>query len=209
MQLAFLKIKSIFCLLLLLIATAPAMAQSASDERKVFIDLNTGFSVTENSFTETWDAYPALRLNLRLPFYAGRIEGGLRYTRFEGHAPTSTDSDFRSIYIYLGYSYPFKITSRYSISPTLHFGNNLMIFDESEVFTNQSSTERYATDQTESELTYELALRNQFQIFDRWYLHAVLSYNRTFTYYPLSVTFFSIGISYSFPQPGWLKNIIK
>ncbi len=202
-------IRKLLTFIILLAWSTPVHAQTNSDIEKVYIDLNTGFSIIQNSFTDTWDPYPALRLNLRLPFYAGQLEGGVRYTRFEGYAPTPTDSDFHSFYLYVGYSYPFEINSWFRIAPVIRFGSNLMVFDEAEVYTNKKGTEQFITDKAESEFAYELALRNQFQITDGWYIHAVLSYTRTFTYYPLSVTLFSVGISYSFSQPDWLKDFIQ
>lgn len=182
---------------------------SAQPGEQVFIDLDTGFSIIHNSFTDTWDPYPAAHVNFRVPFYSGQLEAGIRYTRFEGSAPTTTDSDFHSIFLNVGWNYPINITSRYQISPAVRFGNNLMLFDESEVFINNSGTERFITDQRESEFAYELALRSQFQLSKRWYINATLSYNRTLTFFPLPVTLFSVGISRSFQQPLWLKNFIK
>lgn len=84
-----------------------------------------------------------------------------------------------------------------------------MIFDAPAVFTNNSGTEQFVTDQSESEFSYELALQNRLQISDRWALHFTLSYNRTLTYYPLSSTFLSVGISRSFVQPTWLQTFFK
>ncbi len=201
--------KQTFCLLVSILWAVSASAQGKTDTEKVYIDVNTGFSIVSNSFTRTWNPSPSFHVNVRLPFYAGQIEGGLRYIRFNSYVPTQTDSDFHSLFFHVGYNYPFKITSWYHLAPVFRFGTHLMVFDDVEVYTNQRGTERFTTDKMESEFAYELALRNQFQIANRLYLHAVLSYNRTFTYYPLPVTLFSIGISYSFPEPSWLNDFIK
>lgn len=202
-------LKQLFCILLCLMISQAAVAQSTTAAEKVFIDINTGFTFIENSFTQTWEAQPAWHVNLRIPFYAGQVEGGVRYTRYKGYAPSTTDSDFTSYYFYVGYSYPIEIFSWYQIAPVVRVGNNLMFFDEAEVYIYKTGTERFVTDKRESEFAYELALRNQFQLTDRWFIHASLSYNRTLTYYPLPVTVFSVGISYAFPQPDWLKDFIQ
>lgn len=203
-------IKRLAVVLLLLCWGNRSMAQSTElEDERFFIDLNTGLSVINNSFTDTWDPSPAGHLNFRLPFYAGQLETGLRYTRFNGNAPSEEDSDFHSIYIHLGWNYPINVSSWYQISPTLRFGNHLMLFDESVVFTNNSGTERFITDQSESEFAYELALQNQIKLHDHWYINATISYNRTLTFFPLPVTLFSIGITRSFTQPTWFKTFIR
>ncbi len=127
--------------------------------------------------------------------------------RFNGMAPTDTDSDYNSFFLHLGWFYPFQITEQYQIMPGIRFGGNLMIFDESETF--ERGPFRYVTDANEAEFAYELTLRNQYQITERLYLHATVSYNRTLTYFPLPLTMISGGISFSFDQPQWLKNFVQ
>jgi hypothetical protein len=84
-----------------------------------------------------------------------------------------------------------------------------MIFDSSNIFTNQAGTEEFVTDQTESEFAYEFALRNGIRLSKHWQLNATLSYNRTLTFFPLSVTRISVGITYAFNEPEWLKDFVK
>lgn len=206
----FVMIKRLAVIFLLLCCGNKGVAQTTElQDERLFVDLNTGLSVINNSFTDTWEPSPAGHLNVRLPFYTGQLEAGLRYTRFNGNAPSKKDSDFHSIYIHLGWNYPINVSSWYQVSPTLRFGNHLMLFDESAVFTNNAGTERFVTDQSESEFAYELALQNQIQLSDHWYINATVSYNRTLTFFPLPVTLFSIGITRSFTQPTWLKKFIR
>lgn len=202
--------KQVFCIILWIMAGGIALAQTNSTTKKVFIDLNTGFSIANNnSFTNTWDPLPAIHLNIRIPFYVGKFEGGARFIRYDGFAPSEMDSDFSSVFMYVGYGVSFKISSWYRIEPVIRFGNNLMIFDHAEVFVNNAGTEKFVTDKKESEFAYELVLRNQVQISSNWYVNTEISYNHTYTYYPLPVTLFTVGISYSFPQPRWLKDIVQ
>lgn len=187
-----------------------AGAQAQQSQKDVFyVDLNTGFSLINNSFTEMWDPAPAAQLNIRIPYHATQLEVGLRYTRFEGDAPSDEDSDFQSFFFHLGFNYQIRVTQDYHIAPTLRVGNNFMIFNESAVFTNNSGTERFVTDQAESEFSYELALQNHINLSDKWSVNATISYNRTLTFYPLRVTLFSVGITRSFSQPFWFKKFIK
>ncbi len=205
-------VKRALFFILLLYCSSNIFAQSSvstDKEDSFFIDLNSGISIAQNSFTNTWDPYPSLDFALRPAFYSGYLEAGARYTRFEGMAPTLTDSDFNSLFLYVGWSYPIAISSQFSIAPAIRFGNNLMIFDQAEVFTNESGSQRFVTDTTENEFAYEFALRGQLQITGRWHIHAELSYNRTITEFPLPVGLLSAGLSYAIPQPNWLNRILR
>src|SRR5699024_10257196 len=202
--------KQLFCVFLWLMLTATAYAQSNSSNSAVYIDLNTGFLFSNNKeFGNTWRSFPALHANIQIPFYASRVEAGVRFTRYNGYTATEPDADFSSFYFYVGYGYPFKITSWYNLMPVFRLGRNLMLFDESAVYVNNDASEKFITDQSESEIAYELVLRNQLKITNRWFLNAELSYNHTFTYHPIPVTLFTIGVSYSFSQPHWLQDIIQ
>lgn len=202
-------IKWFLFIFFLLVIGISSFAQPVQQSKEhVYIDFNSSFSIVENSFTQTWDPLPGLQLNVRAPFYAGQLEAGLRYTRFMGSAPSETDSDFHSVFAHIGWNYPVKITSRFEIDPSIRFGNHFMLFDESAVFTNNSGSERFVTDQSESEFAYEISLRNQFSLTENWHLSASISYNRTLTFFPLPVTLFSLGVSRSFEQPRWLKKFI-
>ena len=121
-------------------------------------------SVSETSFTEVWEPSQSLKINIRVPFYESQLEAGARHTYFNGNAPSETNSDFRSIFLHLGYLYPVDISPSVSISPLLRFGGNLMKFDEPEIFTNPESGEDFITDTSEFEFTYEIGLLSQFQI---------------------------------------------
>lgn len=201
-------IKKALLLLLFILAGRAGLAQpSGTGNQDILINLNTGLSVVNNSFTNTWEPKPALHLNMQVPFYRTRLEAGARYMRFNGMTATETDSDFNSFFLHLGWLYPVHLTPKIKIMPGLRFGGNLMLFDESETY--ESGPFRYVTDPNEFEFAYEIALRNEFQLSDHFYLHATVSYNRTLTKIPLPVTLISAGVSFSFDQPTWLENFVK
>lgn len=203
-------IKKLLPLLAILYGSAviPASAQPVPGApQPMKLSVHSGTVLSSNEFTQTWSPRPGLHLNLRVPYHRIYLELGSRYMRFEGEAPTETDSDFHSILFYLGAAYPVAVTERFSISPAVRFGNNLMIFDEPEVF--EKGSFRFKTDPAEMEFSYELALRNEFMITDRWSVHAALSYNRTLTNFAIPLTMISAGVSYAFPEPRWLKNFLQ
>lgn len=201
-------IKKVLLLLLFILAGRAVSAQpSRTSNQDILINLNTGLSVVNNSFTDTWKPKPSLHLNIQVPFYRTRLEAGARYMRFNGMASTETDSDFNSFFLHVGWLYPVNLTPKFKIMPALRFGGNLMLFDESETY--ESGSFRYVTDPNEFEFAYEIALRNEFQLSDHLYLHTTVSYNRTLTEIPLPITLISAGVSFSFDQPTWLKNFVQ
>lgn len=201
-------IKKVLLLVLFLFASRAGWAQpSGTGNQNIIVNLNTGLSVANNSFTNNWEPKPALYLNVQVPFYRTRLEAGARYMRFNGMAPTETDSDYNSFFLHLGWLYPIQLAPKFKMMPALRFGGNLMLFDESETY--ESGPFRYVTDPNEFEFAYEIALRNEFQISEHFYLHATVSYNHTLTEIPLPVTLISAGVSFSFDQPTWLKNFVQ
>ena len=196
-------------MLLLFVAINVIAQSSKSGTKKMFIDVGSGLSIAGNSFTDTWDPSPSLQLNIRAPYHGSQLEAGVRYIRFQGYAPTPTDSDFHSVFFHVGWLYPIHLSEQFTVSPVVRFGGNLMAFDEPEVFTSPNGAHEFVTDPREFEFTYELALRNQLQITSQWYIHATLSYNRTLTEIPLPLTMISAGISYSIDQPKWIKTLLQ
>lgn len=184
-----------------------ACGQSLNKDNAIFIGFNTGISVIENSFTNEFSPSPAVSLNIGFPYLSGQLEGGVRYLRFDGHAHTKVNSDFKSFYIYGGYYYPFRITDWYELGPALRIGYKLLYFQEARVYKDE--TFRYKTEMVEGEFAYELALRNQFRISNHLFIQASILYNHTYTNIPLPLTMVSVGISYAFSEPEWIKTIIK
>lgn len=194
-------------LLFLLPPTNTAHSQSLNNDNAIFIGVNGGLSPIENSFTKEFTPSPAVSFNISFPYLAGRLEGGIRYIHFDGHANTNVNSDFKSFYIYAGYYYPFKITDWYSLGPVLRIGYILIYYQDRRIYTDGPF--QYKTERVEGEFAYEFALRNQFQISNHLLLQASIFYNHTYTNIPLPLTMVSVGISYAFSEPEWFKTIIK
>lgn len=180
---------------------------------KAFNQLTIGISapqsISENQFTNSWDPSGGAQLFLQTPFYAGYLEGGLRYLRFNHSEEQPTYSDFHSTFIYLGWGYPFELTPKLSIGPKIRFGNNQMLYDEAMIYSEPGSSFAYDFDDNESEFTYELVLHTRYKLSEKWKAHAEIALNRTMTYHPLQLTFITVGFSYSFATPSWFKDFLK
>lgn len=180
---------------------------------KAFDQLTIGISapqsISENRLTNSWDPSPGAQLFLQTPFYAGYLEGGLRYLRFNHSEEQPSYSDFHSTFIYFGWGYPFELTSKLSAGPKIRFGNHQMLYDEAMIYTKPGSSFVYDFDDNESEFTYELVLHTRYKFTEKWKAHAELALNRTITYHPLQLTFITFGFSYSFATPSWFKDFLK
>lgn len=207
--------KQIFLLPLLLgsffflIACTPRAFSQDTAFEQLTVKLSTPHTVSESRLTKHWDPAPGIQLNLQTPFYAGYLEGGVRYIRFNNADNRPSYSDFHSAFVYLGWGYLFELTSKLGVGPQLRFGNNLMLYDEPKVYTSSNTSFAYDFDDTESEFAYELLLHTQYEFSRSWKAHAELAFNRTMTYHPLRLTFITVGFSHSFDTPSWFKSIFK
>lgn len=195
-------------LILLLAMPADGFSQNEAFQR-LAVGGYLGHSFSENTLTESWDPSPSLQFNLQTPFYAGLLEGGIRYTRFDNSPDYPSYSDFHFTFVYIGWGYLFDIGNKFSAGPLLRFGNTFFHFDEAKIYTPPNSSSGYNFDTNESEFTYELLLHNEFRITPNWNIHAELVYNRTLTFHPIKLASISVGLTYSFDSPSWFQKVFK
>lgn len=198
--------KILFICYLIFLAEGGAQAQS-NHLKHIYLDLDAGLSVAENSFTRSWDQPFTFNLESRIDFYNGQLGGGIRYARFNASQQLGEAAGFQSFFAYLGWEYILNISEHWGLQPGLRFGNNFMLFDEAQTFTAPWT---YTLDDEESEFSYELFLRTNVNIpRTSWSIYATFSYNRTLTYHPLSTGLISIGVSRSFNTPSWVKEVFE
>lgn len=188
-------------------------ATSAYAQHEAFETISTGvfagYTVTGNDLLDNWDSKPSLQFIVRTPFYAGNLETGLRYTRFT-HAPEYPSySDFRTTYIFLGWGYDFTFSEHFRVGPLFRFGTKFFHYAEAKLYPSPSGTWNYAFDSSESEFAYELILRGEYHLSEKFSVFADYSYNRTLTYHPIRLNYLSAGIMYTFDSPNWLKKVLR
>lgn len=194
--------------LLLLIGTSAGFSQNNTFQ-SLQVGFNTAYSLSNNSFTRSWNPSPSAQLNIQIPFYLGLIEGGLRYTRFNNSAEQPLYSDFHSAFIYLGWGKLFALVQKLNTGPVLRFGNTFFRYDEPKTYTNQNTSFVYSFDTEESEFTYEVLIRTEYQFSKRWTMHSELTMNRIKTFEPVQLTLVTFGFSLSLDSPAWLQKVMK
>jgi hypothetical protein len=184
-----------------------SIAQQA-DFDQLLIGVSASESISKNPLTKRWDPSTGIKFSVQTPFLSGRLEGGIRYMRFDNSNNYPTYSDFHSTYIHLGWGYLLKLSSAFKLGPVLRIGNHHLYYDEAMTYQRPNGFE-YRFDDNESEFAYEISLISEYNITKNWRLQADLAYNRTLTYHPLQQTLVSIGLAYSFDTSSWLKDFLK
>ena len=177
---------------------APALADAA---RAPFDTLETGLHYTgvtgENEFHDYWEQGAGLELWALTPFYAGDIKLGARYLYNRGKQQTTPD--YNSLFLYLGWSYPLRVTERGTIHPGAALGGNIMSFD-----TEEGAGIRY-----ETEAAAELFARLGIRTYGRWRVNVATGWQTMFTYRRIDSWYFSAGLSRDFGMPGWLRGFLE
>lgn len=199
----------LFLLCLLCNISIPHANSQNSAFQELSVGINLGQEIGGNELLKSWETEPGIHFNIQTPFFTGTIDGGIRHSRFNSSPDFPTYSDFQSTYLYLGWGYSFDLSERFSTGPVLRFGNTFYKFDEAKLYPSPNSDWAYNFDTRESEFSYEVLLRSEYQILQRWKAHAEISYNRTLTYHPVQLTFLTVGFSYSFDTPSWFQNVLK
>lgn len=164
--------------------------------------------LAENSFTQNWRADPVAGILFAIPFYAGELQAGLRYTRFRSSG-RNRFSDFHAFYARIGWGYTLPLSDRFLLRPVISLGNNYMRFDRPVSYTRPGADWSFTFDRSESEIAWEGAVSLQFRLDPAWSLHASLAYNHTLTFHPLRQILLTAGISRSLETPRWLKKFLK
>ncbi|MEX0661434.1 MAG: hypothetical protein WEA58_08400 [Balneolaceae bacterium] len=200
------KAKRAFLLILLLgLITQISSAQNAFNTFDV--GLSGDFIINNNTLLDNWNPTNGATLEARSPYFRGEMEVGVRYVYFfEGQFE---NSGFRSIFLFIGWSHPFSIADRLTVSPGFRLGNHFMWQDNTREYFAEPAGDPFVFHRNESEFAYEVQLRAAYQFTERTKLQLSTSYNRTAIEIPLSLVYAEIGVSRTFHSPKWLQKLVK
>ncbi|MCW9709216.1 outer membrane beta-barrel protein [Fodinibius salsisoli] len=203
--------------LITILAVSASLSYGQQDSyRQLSLDVGGATSILENTFSQHWNPSPSLHLGGRINYHLGNLEAGVRYTDYSANDPSyegrnpAEEVRFTSYFVYIGWEYPFTLSEGLTFAPGLRFGNNFLTFKNTKTYPPDGSFGEYVFDPKESEFTYELLTRLEYSLGDSpWALYSTFSYSRTLTYHPMTVGLLSVGVSYSFSTPGWIKNFLQ
>jgi len=194
-------------LLLCLIFSTTGMVNAQKAFEKVDIALGGDLIFAGNSIMNHWDASPGFSLGFWSPYHKGEFEAGARYIRYNEYS--FADSGFRSVFVYLGWHYPFRLSGRLSLAPGFRIGNHFLYQDNAREYYADPPGDPFVFHEDESEFAYEAGLRVQYKISANYSIYLNSSYNRTLLAIPYSVAHTTIGLSRRFSTPAWLQKIAR
>lgn len=197
--------KAFLLILLLVLMTQIGNAQNAFDTFDAGISGNV--IINNNSLLDNWNPFAGTVLEARTPYYTGELEAGVRFNYFS--EDQFENSGFRSIFLFIGWSYPFDVTDRLTLSPGFRLGNHFMWQDSTKEYYAEPAGNPFVFHRNESEFAYEFQIRAAYQITAQTKLQVSTSYNRTAINIPLTLVYAEVGIAQTFNSPDWLKNLVK
>jgi hypothetical protein len=195
--------KKLFCpiiLISLLLSVQDLAAQEAYNELQLTV---TGHRMMAGTtIYDSWKPSPGIGFELSLPYYAGNLELGIRYLRFDEYE--FENSGFHSHYVFAGWSYRYYTSEQVSVTPAIRLGNKFMLHDQDMIYGGE-----YRFSREESEISYEVQLRIQIDMSRHTAFYIGGAYNRTIFNIPFSAWYGSVGLSAKLQTPTWLRKFLK
>lgn len=181
-------------------ASQYSYGQDAFSEVKLTLTANKIMS--GNTILKSWEPTEGIGFELATPYYFGSLETGYRYLRFNELA--FENSGFHSHYVFFGWHYNYLASEEVSIATGIRFGKQLMQHDEDMIYGGE-----YRFTREESEFSYELHFRMQFELSRNIELYVGTAYNRTIFNIPFAAFYGTAGLTFKFQSPGWVKNLLQ
>lgn len=158
--------------------------------------LELGAITNRSGLHRFWQAEAVPTLIVDLPFYRGQVQAGWQMTTFrkvDDEVP-----NFNAHFIFLGWGLNRPLPGGLSIAGGIQTGSVLMIFQ------GVSSYARH-----ESELGTALYAVLRYHPRQHWSARINLLRQRIHTRIPISLTYVSVGLGYSFKTPQWLCDFLQ
>jgi hypothetical protein len=179
------------------LSSTPILALGAAAYDTLEVGGHYTLNTNRNEYHDFWDAGKGAELYLTTSFHTGNLWFGVRYLNNSSKSPDIPD--FRSSFIYTGWSYPLFSPWRLQVEPGVSLGADVF-FVEGE----KNSGLKY-----EMEVAGELFVRTSYRLSDNWRLNVAGGSHLMFTHRRIKLSFVSTGISRSLSIPGWMRGFLK
>lgn len=198
--------KTISLVVVLLIAwNNVSLAQDAFETLDIAI--GSDLIISGNNILNHWAPSKRVSAEFRTPYYRGELEAGGRYFRFDEES--FEDSGFRSMFLFFGWHYPISMNSRFSVVPGFRIGTNFLTQDNKRKYFGGSASDPFIFHKYETIFSYELMVRARWSATQNSSISSTVSYSRSPLQNPISLAYFSVGISRTFTMPSWLQTFVK
>lgn len=193
-------IRHLFLILIISAAVAQDLySQDAFSEIRVTLTGNK--LMAGNTLLRSWDPNAGLGLELSTPYHVGNLEAGYRYLRF--NEIDFEGSAFHSHYLFFGWSYSYRASDEVALVYGVRFGKQFMLHDEDMFYDD------YRFSREESEFSYELQIRLEYEISRNVELYLGTAYNRTIFNIPLAAYYGTAGLTFKFPSSRWFRTVME
>lgn len=200
------KAKKVFLLILFCVMSTQVI--SAQNTFETFdVGLSGDVIINNNLLLDNWNPTGGAVLEARSPYFVGEMEAGVRYVYYS--EDQFDNSGFRSIFLFIGWSYPVSMADRFIVTPGFRLGNHFMWQDNSKEYFAEPAGDPFVFHRNESEFAYEFQLRASYRLTDRTKLQASTSFNRTAIHIPLSLMYAEVGLARRFNTPDWLQKLVQ
>lgn len=194
-----------FVILLLMAWQNVSLAQGPFESLDIAI--GSDLIISGNNILDHWSPSKRFTAEFRTPYYSGELEAGGRYFRFDEES--FKDSGFRSVYLFLGWHQPISMNSRFSLIPGFRIGTNFLTQDNEWKYFGGGAEDPFIFHRYETIFAYELMVRARWSATQNSSISSTVLYSRSPLQNPISLTYFSVGISRTFTMPGWLQTFAK
>lgn len=143
-----------------------------------------------------WSIRPGIQTYAEAPFHAGMFQGGIHVNRFAGRG--AGQPDFTGANIWAGYGFRTALPGGLEWMLGPHLGAFQMVFD------GVTGSMKW-----ETEIAAGARTRLSAPVTRSFSADLSVAYFRVFTSTRIDLFYPSLGISYSFSSPGWLRDFIR
>lgn len=157
--------------------------------------------MTGNTLLRSWDPNTGFGFELSTPYHVGNLETGYRYLRF--NEIDFEGSAFDSHFLFFGWSYSYRASDEVALVYGVRFGKQFMLHDEDMFYDD------YRFSREESEFSYELQIRLDYEISRNVELYLGTAYNRTIFNIPFAAFYGTAGLTFKFPSSRWFRAVME
>ena len=198
-----LAVKTLITILVPILQNGLVYAQ----EKQAFDSLEIGLqyiaNINRNVFHDFYEPGKGIEGFVEMPFYYGDITVAIQALSYSAEKKSRVQG-------FHGVSTNLKWGKQYSLPYRVRWFTGIGVGLYAFLPGNPTWSAPYKVAHfTETELCAGLNSHLSYSIYKNWTMRFEGSYNRIFTYKPIDLAYFSVGIGYSFATPKWMKIFLE
>jgi hypothetical protein len=167
------------------------------------VGLRYAVNVNRNRFHDFYASGRGAEGAIRTPFYYGNMQVAIQ-ALFYAAKDADRAQDFRAIVAYISWDRESRLP--YRVRWSTGFGAGFHAFlPGNQSLLNPSAFAHF----TETELSANLFTRLNYPVTEDWTIDAKVSFDRIFTFRPITLVYLSFGVGYAFSTPMGLRTFLE